>query len=334
MAAAARPGGRAHADWPMPGYTHLQRAQPVYLGASSARLLLDAPPRRRALRRGRGRRCGRDAARLGRARGAQLGARPRGDGRPSWASTAPAPNSIDAVASRDFVARLPLGGRDLRDPPLAARLRARALVEPGVRVLRARRRLLVGLEPHAAEEEPRRGGAAAGEGAAGRWRRFTTLAGVLHALPLAYSKDLQEDKEALFDAVDNLELCAARRPSGMLAGPALRPRAAGRGRRRRVARRDRRRRPAGPQGDAVPRGARRRRRPGPRRARARARRSPSSMPRGARRPLRAARRASSTRCSTTARRLESKRSEGGTSSERVAEQLEAARDAVAELRQA
>ncbi len=21
-----------HADWPMPGYTHLQRAQPVYLG--------------------------------------------------------------------------------------------------------------------------------------------------------------------------------------------------------------------------------------------------------------------------------------------------------------
>ena len=22
----------AHRDWPMPGYTHLQRAQPVYLG--------------------------------------------------------------------------------------------------------------------------------------------------------------------------------------------------------------------------------------------------------------------------------------------------------------
>jgi argininosuccinate lyase len=36
---------------------------------------------------------------------------------------------------------------------------------------------------------------------------LTTLAGVLHALPLAYSKDLQEDKEALFDAVDNIELC-------------------------------------------------------------------------------------------------------------------------------
>jgi len=46
---------------------------------------------------------------------------------------------------------------------------------------------------------------------------FTTLAGVLHALPLAYAKDLQEDKEALFDAVDTLEVSleAAER---MLAG--------------------------------------------------------------------------------------------------------------------
>src|SRR5256885_6671030 len=46
---------------------------------------------------------------------------------------------------------------------------------------------------------------------------FVTLAGVMHGLPLAYSKDLQEDKEALFDAVDTLELCleAAER---MLAG--------------------------------------------------------------------------------------------------------------------
>jgi argininosuccinate lyase len=36
---------------------------------------------------------------------------------------------------------------------------------------------------------------------------LTTLTGVLHALPLAYAKDLQEDKEALFDAVDTVELC-------------------------------------------------------------------------------------------------------------------------------
>ena len=34
-----------------------------------------------------------------------------------------------------------------------------------------------------------------------------TLHGVLHGLPLTYNKDLQEDKEPLFDAVDTLELC-------------------------------------------------------------------------------------------------------------------------------
>ena len=36
---------------------------------------------------------------------------------------------------------------------------------------------------------------------------LTTLVGVMHALPLAYAKDLQEDKEALFDAVDTIEVC-------------------------------------------------------------------------------------------------------------------------------
>jgi argininosuccinate lyase len=34
-----------------------------------------------------------------------------------------------------------------------------------------------------------------------------TLLGVMRGLPLGYSKDMQEDKEALFDAADNLELC-------------------------------------------------------------------------------------------------------------------------------
>ena len=30
---------------------------------------------------------------------------------------------------------------------------------------------------------------------------------MLKGLPLAYNKDMQEDKEAVFDAVDTLELC-------------------------------------------------------------------------------------------------------------------------------
>ncbi len=46
---------------------------------------------------------------------------------------------------------------------------------------------------------------------------FAALQGVYHGLPLTYNKDMQEDKEHLFDAVDTLELClsAAR---GMLEG--------------------------------------------------------------------------------------------------------------------
>jgi argininosuccinate lyase len=36
---------------------------------------------------------------------------------------------------------------------------------------------------------------------------FTALAVVMKGLPLAYSKDLQEDKEPVFDAFDALELC-------------------------------------------------------------------------------------------------------------------------------
>jgi len=38
---------------------------------------------------------------------------------------------------------------------------------------------------------------------------FSSLSIVMKGLPLAYSKDMQEDKEALFDAVDALSLCLA-----------------------------------------------------------------------------------------------------------------------------
>ena len=47
-----------------------------------------------------------------------------------------------------------------------------------------------------------------------------SLLGTMHALPLAYSKDLQEDKEPLFDAIDNLELCLAA-ATGMVVNFAL-----------------------------------------------------------------------------------------------------------------
>jgi argininosuccinate lyase len=43
---------------------------------------------------------------------------------------------------------------------------------------------------------------------------------VLHGLPLTYNKDMQEDKEHLFDAVDTLELCL-QAAAGMLEGIAF-----------------------------------------------------------------------------------------------------------------
>ena len=46
---------------------------------------------------------------------------------------------------------------------------------------------------------------------------FATVAGVMHALPLTYGKDMQEDKEPLFDAMDTIELSLAV-AEGMLAG--------------------------------------------------------------------------------------------------------------------
>ncbi len=46
---------------------------------------------------------------------------------------------------------------------------------------------------------------------------YATLLGVMHALPLTYGKDMQEDKEPLFDAIDTVELCLDA-TAGMLAG--------------------------------------------------------------------------------------------------------------------
>jgi argininosuccinate lyase len=46
---------------------------------------------------------------------------------------------------------------------------------------------------------------------------YATLLGVMHALPLTYGKDMQEDKEPLFDAIDTTEACLDA-AAGMLAG--------------------------------------------------------------------------------------------------------------------
>ena len=46
---------------------------------------------------------------------------------------------------------------------------------------------------------------------------YASVLGMMHALPLTYGKDMQEDKEPLFDAIDTVELCLDA-TAGMLDG--------------------------------------------------------------------------------------------------------------------
>ena len=124
----------AHLDWAMPGYTHLQRAQPVYL---SHHLLAYFWMFRRDARR--------FEAVLGSTTELPLGAgalagvnfaTDRGFVASELGFAGVAPNSIDAVSNRDFVLDFLVRGGDLRDAPVAAGRRDRAVVLGGVRVLR------------------------------------------------------------------------------------------------------------------------------------------------------------------------------------------------------
>jgi argininosuccinate lyase len=203
-----------HRDARMPGYTHLQRAQPVTLGHHLLAWFW-------MLRR--------DAERFA-AAGRASAAMPLGSGALAglnWDLDRAAvaaelgfdsvvENSIDAVSNRDFAL----------DYLAAASICATHLSRIGAEIVlwstsefgfcRPAEEFSSGssimpqkMNPDAAEllraKAPRTTAA------------FATLSGVLHALPLAYSKDLQEDKEPLFDAADTVEL-ALRALDGMLAG--------------------------------------------------------------------------------------------------------------------
>ena len=154
-----------HLDWPMPGYTHLQRAQPVYL---SHHLLAYFWKFRRDLQRFKFCMTATDDLPLG--AGALAGvnfdtsrmfvAQELGFG-------GIAENSLGRRVQPRLRARLPVRRRHLRHAPVPAGGRDRGVVERGVRLLRGGRPVRVRLEPHAPEEEPRRRRAAAGQGAAG-----------------------------------------------------------------------------------------------------------------------------------------------------------------------
>ncbi len=204
----------AHADWTMPGYTHLQRAQPVYLGhhllAYFWMLARDVLRFQFAL----------DSA----------GVMPLGSGalagvnweidRESVAADLGfahvSHNSIDGASNRDFVL----------DYLAAASACAMHLSRLGSEIViwsssefgfceldesfsSGSSIMPQKVNPDSAEllraKSPRVAAS------------YQTLLGVMHALPLTYGKDMQEDKEPLFDAIDTVEACLDA-TAGMLEG--------------------------------------------------------------------------------------------------------------------
>jgi len=203
-----------HAGAPLPGYTHLQRAQPVYLGHHLlAYFWMLARDRSRFAY------AEREAGRLPLGAGAlagvtfdtdrQLLARELG-------FVEVVPNSIDAVSGRDFAL----------DYLAAAATCATHLSRLGAElVLWSSSEFGFCELPDAwssgSSIMPQKKNPDAAELLRGKAPRvvahLAALHGVIHSLPLTYNKDLQEDKEHLFDAADTIELSLAA-ARGMLAG--------------------------------------------------------------------------------------------------------------------
>ncbi len=203
-----------HLNWPLPGYTHLQRAQPVYLGHHLlAYFWMLARDRSRFAF------AEHEAGRLPLGAGALAGVNfdtDRGFVARELGFHEVAPNSIDAVSGRDFI--LDYLAAAATCSTHLSRLGAELVLwsseefgfcelpdawSSGSSIMPQKK------NPDAAEllraKAPRVVG------------HLAALHGVMHALPLTYNKDLQEDKEHLFDAVDTIELTLAA-SKAMIAG--------------------------------------------------------------------------------------------------------------------
>ena len=202
----------AHADTVMPGFTHLQSAQPVTFGHHMLAYVAMF---------------GRDRARL-------LDARKRVNESPLGAAALagtsfpidraqtaaalgfdrPMANSLDAVSARDFALEFLAAcaicaihlSRLAEEIVIwsSAQFRFVSLSESfstGSSIMPQKR------NPDAAELVRAKAGRIIGA--------LTGLSVVMKGLPLAYSKDMQEDKEPVFDAADSLSLCV-RAMTGMI----------------------------------------------------------------------------------------------------------------------
>jgi argininosuccinate lyase len=203
-----------HRDWPMPGYTHLQRAQPVYLGhhllAYFWMLARDVLRFQFALD---------SASVMPLGSGALAGVNweiDRNAVADDLGFEHVSHNSIDGASNRDFVL----------DYLAAASTCAMHLSRLGSEIViwsssefgfcqldesfsSGSSIMPQKVNPDSAEllraKSPRVAAS------------FASLIGTMHALPLTYGKDMQEDKEPLFDAIDTIESCLDA-SEGMLAG--------------------------------------------------------------------------------------------------------------------
>ncbi len=201
-----------HEDWAMPGYTHLQRAQPVYL---AHHLLAYFWMFRRDARRFEHVLGATSDLPLG--AGALAGvnfATDRGLVARELGFTGVSPNSIDAVSNRDFVL----------DYLAAAATCATHLSRLGAEIVLWSSEEFGFCEVSDAWASgssimPQKKNPDAAELLRAKAPRvvahLTALHGVMHGLPLTYNKDMQEDKEHLFDAADTLDLCL-RAATGMI----------------------------------------------------------------------------------------------------------------------
>jgi argininosuccinate lyase len=203
-----------HTGWRSPAYTHLQRAQPIYL---SHYLLAYFWMFRRDLLRFRA--AAQSASEMPAGSGALAGLNwdiDRDEMAQSLGFDGPMQNSLDAVSSRDQALDL---------------LSAAAICSTHLSRLGSEIVLWSSSEfgylttddsfSSGSSIMPQKKNPDAAELLRGKAPRvsadFISLLGALHALPLGYSKDMQEDKEPLFDAVDTTET-SLRAAARMLEG--------------------------------------------------------------------------------------------------------------------
>jgi len=194
---------RTHLGVAMPGRTHMQHAQPVLL---SHHLLAHAWALLRDVQRWQDwdRRADESPYGSGALAGSSLGLDPEAVARDLGFSRAAA-NSIDGTASRDFVAEFCfIGAMAAVDiSRIAEETILWATKEFGFVTLDDAYSTGSSIMPQKKNPDV----AELARGKAGRLiGDLSGLMSSLKALPLAYNRDLQEDKEPVFDAVDTLEV--------------------------------------------------------------------------------------------------------------------------------